>query len=126
MRHLASRLSSLLKILILPLVSHAFGDNLDLSSLPDWSDALVRLGKGPFCSMDTGNVSDSYSALLLNSVLSDSGYQMDFTKRNGLPSLKPEVRTCQGLLNLLCKLPNVYVDQRSLTAIVGHILHLER
>ncbi|CAA6655938.1 unnamed protein product [Spirodela intermedia] len=127
LRHLASRLSSLLKTLVLPLVSHAFGDDLDLSSLPDWSDVLVRLGKGPVCSMGTGNVSDSYSALLLfDSVSSNSGYQEDSTKRKGLPSLKPEVGACQGLLNLLCKLPDVYIDQRSLTAVVRYILHLER
>ncbi|MQL78938.1 hypothetical protein Taro_011362 [Colocasia esculenta] len=106
LRNFTSKLSGLLKKSILPAVTHTFGSNMNLSSLPDLSEILSSLGKEPF--------------------LPDYIHSEDCAGWELSPTVHLEIRMCQALLFLFCKLPEVHKILRSLSVIVAYILHLER
>uniref|UniRef100_A0A1D1YWY4 Unhealthy ribosome biogenesis protein 2 n=1 Tax=Anthurium amnicola TaxID=1678845 RepID=A0A1D1YWY4_9ARAE len=123
LRHFTSRLSCHLKKSILPAVSHAFGTQVDVGSLPDWTEVLIRLDESPSPTVAMGFMSNNNSG---HAVPFDSAHLEDCTGRNLFPPMRLEVRMCQRVLILLCKLPMVHASLKSFSVIVAYILNLER
>ncbi|XP_068646628.1 uncharacterized protein [Aristolochia californica] len=117
-RHLKSRLCNILKKSLLPLIS----SDIDVNSLPDWSEALTGLqnallvGTGAQSSVCEGSL-----VLALDSHLphvSSTGCHKE--------SFCVDLEACHSLLYLLCWMPKGYANSKYFLDWATFILNIER
>nr|CAD1838108.1 unnamed protein product [Ananas comosus var. bracteatus] len=115
-KHMASIFYTIMKNSLSSIVEDAYATCVDLNSLPDWSEILTALEKRNAVYMDS-------HALHVPPSMSASDLQI---KKASVLSFKPEITSCESLLNLLCKIPEVHLTTKSFSQYATCILHLER
>lgn len=105
-----------MKNLLSSIVDDAYATCVDLNSIPDWSEILTALEKRNAVYMDS-------HVLHVPPSMSASDLQI---KKASVLSFKPEITSCESLLNLLRKIPEVHLTTKSFSQYATCILHLER
>ncbi|KAK1262392.1 hypothetical protein QJS04_geneDACA001136 [Acorus gramineus] len=99
-RHLTSRFCRILKKSLVSLLSCSYSNDVDFSSLPDWSTTLSILDGPP------------------------SGWKNMLTLGNDSLLMKSELKRSRYLFDLLCWMPRL--DENSNSMCVTHVINLER
>lgn len=122
LKHFTSRFCRVLKKLLYPILSHPCV-NIDLGSLPDWSEFMKILEKEPLSGMD-------YMTALPDPLLSQSEgvhLNMQYSENDKRQAcFLHSLESCESLLNLLCRMPKVHVNCKSFSIYVTYVLNLER
>ncbi|XP_072977931.1 uncharacterized protein [Typha angustifolia] len=121
-KHFVSRFCDTLKRSFSPVVNYAYATDLDLNSLPNWSEILNALEKEQVVDMDDHLATKNVQ---VQSSLSESD-SVAKNEKVSLLSFGTRLRTCESLLSLLRKIPGVHVNAKSFSRCATHILHIER
>nr|XP_029119321.1 uncharacterized protein LOC105041402 isoform X2 [Elaeis guineensis] len=116
-KHLPSRFCRIMKKALSPIMRHTWANDIDLSSLPDWSEILKMLDPGPRVNMVDGNA--------LHGCSSNMSYNLQGEKQS-FSSSSVELKTCENLLNLFCKMPGIHVNVKTFSLCASYMLNLER
>lgn len=100
-----------------PIMRHTWVNDIDLSSLPDWSEILKMLDQGPRVTMVNGHA--------LHTCSSNISYKLRGEKQS-FSSPSVELKTCENLLNLFCKMPGIHRNAKTFSLCASYILNLER
>lgn len=101
-------------------MNHSNASCKDFYSLSEWSEILNRSFLDPVACKGGTDTSPAYSSLSVsNFILSDiSGWQ-------SCP-FQMQLKVCEALLRLLCKMPGVHITASSFTVYATCILNFER
>jgi hypothetical protein len=92
-------------------VANSVSADMDLNLLPDWSETNLFLDA---CLKGSSNL-----------VLCSMSRQ-ESTDENSVLPLREELRSCQGMLDLLQNMPTVIFNAKISFRLAKYILHLER
>lgn len=93
-------------------------------SLSEWSEILTTLIQGPAVDMG-GRHALPTSLSASNLVHSDISCTIPSGRQSG-PSFHMQLKVCEDLLYLFCKMPGVHVTATSFVDYATYILNLER
>ncbi|KAG1334627.1 hypothetical protein COCNU_03G007460 [Cocos nucifera] len=116
-KHFPSRFCHIMKKALSPIMRHTGANDIDLSSLPDWSEMLKMLDPGPRVNMVDGHT--------LHGCSSNTSYSLR-GKEQSFSSSSVELKTCENLLNLFYKMPGIHVNVKTFSLCASYILNLER
>ncbi|KAL0923414.1 hypothetical protein M5K25_007470 [Dendrobium thyrsiflorum] len=123
----SSRFCHLIKKLLSPILLHNSTNNLDLRSLPNWVEFLNILEKGSvMINADDGlHLHDGSSLSGSVSVLPRMIY-LEHSKRQPSSSFSLELKACENLFNLFCKMPKFYCNAKLFSRHATYMLNIER
>ncbi|XP_008795175.2 uncharacterized protein LOC103710995 [Phoenix dactylifera] len=117
-KHFPSRFCRIMKKALSPIMRHSWANDIDLSSLPDWSEILKMLDPKPRVNMVDGHALHGHS--------SNMSYNLCGGEKQSFSSPSVELKTCENLLNLFCKMPGIHVNAKTFSLYASYILNLER
>ncbi|CAL9101946.1 uncharacterized protein LOC103974129 isoform X1 [Musa acuminata AAA Group] len=123
-KHLTSKLCQVLKKSFTFLINHDSTSCKDMYSLSEWSEILTTLIQGPAVDMG-GRHALPTSLSASNLVHSDISCTIPSGRQSGL-SFHMQLKVCEDLLYLFCKMPGVHVTATSFVDYATYILNLER
>ncbi|XP_020693926.1 uncharacterized protein LOC110107847 isoform X2 [Dendrobium catenatum] len=123
----SSRFCHLIKKLLSPILLDNSTNNLDLRSLPNWVEFLNILEKGSVMIKENDGLDlhDGSSLSGSVSVLPRMIY-LEHSNRQTSYSFSLELKACETLFNLFCKMPKFYGNAKLFSRYATYMLNIER